>query len=318
MRARFTNLYRDHDVIPITAANAPFWIRETMLDHRSQAKPRRRPLDFHTFLRMLSPNIDAPVFAVGAPRSGTTFLGECLSALPEISYYYEPVITKAAVRLVYTGEWSEKKAARIYRSVYRWLMRYQLEPDLTFCEKTPGNCFIMPFLHRTFPGARFIHIVRDGRDSAISLAAKPWYQNAMRNTDERDPDGYRFGPGRRFWVEPERIEEYEATSDRHRCIWLWRRYVEEALAGSAELPADRLYMVRYEDLVSRPAAYGENILDFLGVAEPDSRKRFLDNISASAKTDSVGRWRSLLADDETESLQNEAGDLLRKLDYEIG
>ncbi|MEO1203568.1 MAG: sulfotransferase, partial [Pseudomonadota bacterium] len=274
---------REPNLKEIRLSNIHSWIRQTVRNDRSQRPPSDRPLTATTLLRMLRPNLREPVFAIGSPRSGTTFLGECLSQLPEISYHYEPVITKAAVRCVWTGAWSERFATAVYRTVFAWLMRIEYEPDLRFCEKTPGNCFILPFLHRAFPDAKFIHIVRDGRDAALSLSKKPWYRNDSRDSGERDPDGYLLGPSRRFWVEHERADEYERTGDLHRCIWLWRRYVEEALRGKSSIPDAQYYELRYEDLVAEPGKYATDIGEFLGIESSSSKARFRDGVVANAR-----------------------------------
>ena len=43
-------------------------------------------------------------------------------------------------------------------------------------EKTPQNCLRVPFLHAVFPDAKFIHIIRDGVESSLSIA-KYWQTN---------------------------------------------------------------------------------------------------------------------------------------------
>jgi hypothetical protein len=265
---------------------------------------------------MAAPNLKHPIFVVGAPRSGTTFLGACLSNLAEISYHFEPVVTKAAVRYIHAGEWSETKARILYRMTYAWLMRMSFETNLRFCEKTPGNCFIVPFLYRSFTGAKFIHIVRDGRDAALSLSRKPWYGNKSRDSGGRDPDGYLFGPSKRFWVEESRIDEYESSSDLHRCIWLWRRYVESALEGAESIPAEHYYQLRYEDLLSDPAVHADRILEFLNIGNSESGISFRDNIVASARADSIGRWKNEITVDQNRQLLQESGQLLQQLGYE--
>src|SRR4051794_41642074 len=78
----------------------------------------RRPFT----VRAVDPRLRKPVFVLGAPRSGTTFLGSCIGALPEVSYHFEPRVTKAAARLVYEGTWSERRAARVFRRSYRLLL----------------------------------------------------------------------------------------------------------------------------------------------------------------------------------------------------
>lgn len=316
MLKKLLETQRSRDIRPLNIFYLPLWLRWTWRGIRNNSTDRSyRKFSFYRLFRFIHPNLDCPIFIIGAPRSGTTFLGSCISYLPEISYFFEPVITKAAVRTVYTGEWNYSKASWIYRFVYKWLLRIQLEPDLIFCEKTPGNCFILPFLYRTFPKARFIHIIRDGRDSAISLAKKPWYQKAMNDKYRRDADGYLCGSGRRFWVEPDRVKQYENTSDRHRCIWLWKRYIEEAKKGSENIPNDQFLVIRYEDLVTNPEFNANRILDFLNINNINSREIFVETVNSRASKDSVALWKKELTDSEYKIMKKEAGDLLELLNY---
>jgi hypothetical protein len=308
----------DESPLPINLSNLKSWILKTYRSERvSSRNTPAGSLTLSRSIRFLAPNLRNPVFAIGAPRSGTTFLGECLAQLPEISYHFEPVITKAAVRYVHQRTWSDYKARVLYRTTYKCLMRLSRKTDLRFCEKTPGNCFIMPFLYRTFEGARFIHIVRDGRDVALSLSQKPWYRNESRFSGARDPDGYYFGPSPRFWVEPNRTDEYLHTSDLHRCIWLWRRYVEAAFAGAAIIPPDRCLQVKYEELLAEPGLVADSISGFLGIENPHSRDLFRRAVVSNARSDSVGRWSVELSSSQKERLLNEAGALLSELQYEL-
>ena len=302
--------------IPVSMRFLPYWIRETWREQKRTATRHPGPFEFRKLAQYLRPNLQNPVFAIGAPRSGTTFLGASLAELPELVYFFEPVMTKAAVRHVYLGEWPEWQSAFFYRSVYSWLMRVRHETESVFCEKTPGNCFIVPFLYRTFPGARFIHIVRDGRDSALSLAKKDWYANEAKGKYLRDPDGYLFGPEKRFWVEQDRVTEFENTTNLHRCIWLWRRYVEDALQGLGEVPSRQVYQLRYEDFLCDTGRYGNEVLDFIRVENPGSRKSFLQNLSETAHTDSIGVWRSGMSEAENAALWTEAGNLLQRFGYQ--
>ncbi len=315
MLNKIRKFHNTRKILPLSLLYLPYWLRWTLRDIRRKSPRRPRKFMLHRVLKLLSPNIEAPIFIIGAPRSGTTFLGSCIAELPEISYFFEPVITKAAVRAVYTKEWSSRKAGWIYRNVYAWLLRIQLDPDLRFCEKTPGNCFILPFLQETFPQAKFINIIRDGRDSAISLAKKPWYQVAMNGAYLRDPDGYLYGSGSRFWVESGRVDEYENTTDLHRCMWLWRRYLEEAKHGCEKIPEDQLLEIRYEELVSDPISNAEKILDFLDIRAMESRQVFIDTVHDRARKDSLDRWKSELTQSEKGVLYEEAGELLRALGY---
>jgi len=303
------------DPTPVGWRTLPRWLRVTKRLDRSLYQARSRPTSLRRVLRGACPDLRRPVFVVGAPRSGTSFLGDAIGVLPEVSYHYEPPITKAAARYVYDGLWSHKRARFFYRRVYAWLMRAHLDGDLRFCEKTPQNCFIMPFLDTAFDDARFVHIIRDGRDAALSYSKKPWLQSASKGSGKRESGGYLIGPTPRFWVEPRRRAEFEATTDLHRCAWAWRRFTEAALGDGLNLDEEKYFQVRYEKLVDDPRGIGDRLLDFLEVTAPDSRAAFHAAL-AEARPDSVGRWRGQLRDDDLELLQREAGSLLRTLGYE--
>jgi hypothetical protein len=154
----------DPSPTPITLLNLPAWARKTYraerryylrLGRSRRATPRR-------VLASVLPGLKRPVFLIGAARSGTTFLGDCVGRLPEITYHHEPPATKAAGRYVYEGRWGFRRSRFFYRMVYAWLVRVELDGHLRFCEKTPTNALLMPFLGRAFPDAQFVHIIRDG------------------------------------------------------------------------------------------------------------------------------------------------------------
>ena len=296
------------------------WARRTVVaDRRSYKRSRAkgRPLSLRRVLRALVPDLREPIFVVGAPRSGTTFLGVCLAELPGISYHFEPVATKAAARYVYEGRWKASRAGRFYRTVYAWLMRIHLDGDLRFAEKTPQNSLVIPFLYEAFPDARFIHIIRDGRDVALSYSRKPWLQASQAASGRYEPGGYRYGPYARFWVERERVREFETTSDIRRCAWAWRRFTEGALDAASNLPAGQYHEVRYEALVADPAGEAARLLGFLGEREDEPRGLFREAVVEGANPGSVGRWERELSGDQVQEIEEEAGGLLRRLGYAV-
>ncbi len=262
--------------------------------------------------RALDPRLRAPVFVLGAPRSGTTFLGSCIGALPEVSYHFEPRVTKAAARMVHDGTWSEERAARVFRASYGLLQVAAAEGGRRFVEKNPENCFVVPFLVRTFPDARFVQIIRDGRDVAVSHAEKPWLSAKSAGTGRRGRGGQAWGPWARWWVERERAEEFAAASDLTRTAWSWRRFTSAARTALAELPADRVLTVRYEDVVQRPDEAARTIAAFFGHAEPPESLRAA---LATADPSSIGRWRTALDAEGLADVEREAGALLRELGY---
>lgn len=318
LKATRSRIIGDHwreEIRPIQWYNLPFWIKYTIDEDLEHYQSKGRPISTHRWKHFVFPNLKKPIFIVGSPRSGTTFLGLCISELPEISYHFEPVLTKAAARYIYTNQWNQNRAKAFYKGVYAWLMRVHLDGDLRFAEKTPQNCFVLPFLYKTFPDARFIHIIRDGRDASISLAKRPWYRNDMKGSGAKEPGGYPFGPKARFWVEPNRVEEFETTNDLHRCMWLWRRYLEGVSTGAAQLPTHQYHELRYEDLVTNPHLESERLLDFLEITNPQSRAKFCEVVTKKAKVDSIGRWQVELSKEQQQQLEQEADEWLLRLGY---
>lgn len=304
-----------YKVKPIAWYNFHTWIWHTLVEDLRRYRHQKRSWSFTRFSGVLKPNLSRPLFIVGAPRSGTTFLGECIAELPEFSYHFEPVLTKAATRYIYEGRWENSFAAFFFKSVYSWLMRIHFDGDLRLAEKTPQVSLIISFLHQTFSDAKFIHIIRDGRDSAISLSKKLWYQNKMKDSGAKEPGGYPLGPKARFWVEQDRIHEFENTNDLHRCVWLWRRYIEIISEGLKGLPEKAYLELRYEDLVKHPTKEAIKILDFLEITNEESRGEFISYVEKFASPKSIGRWKEELSHSKLEELEAEAGSILRELNY---
>lgn len=315
MDTRLPEIPQAQSAESIDGSNLLYWARKTAKDDRRYYVRKSRAMSAQRIWGSLFPNLQQPIFILGAPRSGTTFLGSCLAEMPTISYHFEPVATKAAARYIYEGLWDFEKAKKFYTQVYAWLMRLYFDGDLRFAEKTPQISFIVPFLARAFPDAQFVHIIRDGRDSALSYSKKPWLRADAKSSNKVEPGGYQFGPYARFWVERDRVTEFETTTDIHRCIWAWRRFTEAVLNACDTLPPHRFYNIRYEQLVANPQQESDALLDFLKITDSESRCRFSQAV-AKAKQDSVGAWQRELSAEQVEQIEQEAGLLLRKLDYD--
>jgi Sulfotransferase family len=277
-------------------------------DRRRDPSLRKRPS-----VRALDPRLHRPVLVIGAPRSGTTFLAGCIGRMPEISYHFEPRLTKAAARCVYDGSWSERRGAAVFRLSYAALLLAALDGGRRFSEKNPENSFVIPFLAAALPGAQFVHIIRDGRDVAVSHAEQPWLSAASAGAGRRGRGGQLWGPYARWWVEPERREEFAEVADIVRSAWCWRRFTEAALGGLAELPPDRSVEVRYESVVRDPAGAARLLSGFLGASAAGHQAMAAG--LASAKPGSVERWRSALTGHQLAGVERETGELLTRLGY---
>jgi sulfotransferase family protein len=241
---------------------------------------------------------DRFVFVLGSPRSGTTFLAGAIGSVPGFVDLGEVAPVKAAVPKLASLPHAEA-AARLKR-ILAVSRRVGLVGDVRPVEQTPELAHIVGALPLAYPGARLVHIVRDGRDVVCSLLEKPWLRAA--GTDDA---GIRYGGYARFWVEPERREEFEAGSDARRAAWVWRAYVTAARSAT-----DATIELRYEEVTADPAAAAATL--GAALAAPVEQ---LESALARAHAGSVGRYRVELSDEQLADVEAEAGDLLRDLGY---
>lgn len=243
---------------------------------------------------------DRLVFVVGSPRSGTTFLASAIGSVPGFLDLGEVAPLKAAV-----SEWAALEPAESARRLRRTLAvarRAAFVGTVRPVEQTPEMAFLVRALPLAYPAASIVHIVRDGRDVVCSLLAKPWLRPSQARVDDA---GVPYGAYARFWVEPERRDEFEAASDARRAAWVWRSYV-----GAARSAAVPLVELRYEELSADPAAAAAHLAPAL-----DAPVEPLAAALARVHGSSVGRYRTDLTDGQLADVEDEAGPLLRELGY---
>src|SRR4051794_27962840 len=123
-------------------------------------------------------------FVVGCSRSGTTLLRALLDAHPLLAVPPESHFA-VAPRLRRLGRdpwfrlWGIEPpdlrgldVADAVRAVFAAYAAAQGKPR--YADKTPHYVSHLPLLAERFPEARFVHVVRDGRDVALSLLEVPW------------------------------------------------------------------------------------------------------------------------------------------------
>ncbi|HJQ83322.1 MAG TPA: sulfotransferase [Candidatus Binatia bacterium] len=260
--------------------------------------------------------LDRPVFLTGCGRSGTTILGTALSHHHAITYLNEPrhLWIRAYPE---TDIWSPRAAerrgvlvltaadCRLERS---WRLRrlFARETRATgrprLLEKLPINSFRLEFIRRIFPNALFLHIVRDGREVAASIAREC---EAGRWFGESD---YKWRLLVRFAEADQRTASLPALcrTEYERGLLEWRLSVETARRFYATVRGGRHLELRYEDLLADPPAMLARIERFLGVAPDPAVHAF--------GRDTVAR-RSPPAAAATDADLRIAGDLLATLGY---
>ena len=232
------------------------------------------------------------VFVVGCPRSGTTFMGRAIGGLPGFVDLSEVTPWKAALP-------TSPSAAEL-RSILERVRLIGLARGLRCVEQTPETSHVLREALEAYPQAQAVHAVRDGRDVVCSLLERGWLNAGKAGGDDA---GHAYGVEPRFWVEPERSEEFAQVSDARRCAWAWRRYVEAVRSAGA---GERLLEIRYENFSS----CAEELAAFLD-ANVSSAHRALDGF----RDTSIGRWRKELTPEQLADVEAEAGSLLAELGY---
>lgn len=252
------------------------------------------------------------VFIVGCPRSGTTFTANSIGNLNEFCDLGEVNRLKFGIPALYlrAREGESASVQKELRAILRRSQRISMASEFRPIEQTPESTFLIPELAAAFPQAKFVHMVRDGRDVATSLLEKGWM--AREGTDD---GGNPYGSYARFWVEPERAKEFSEASEATRCGWAWRRYETAAQLALAELPPERSLTIRYEEMARNPATMADRLAKFLSLPnQVDRVHQALSGVHAR----SIGNYRTALTTDQLRDVESEAAPLLRELGYMNG
>jgi hypothetical protein len=272
------------------------------------------------------------VFFVGCPRSGTTLLRRIADAHPELA------VARGTRWIAPTFECRRGLTAEGFvtpRLLERLNTPHRLErlaideDDLARAfgdgERVPFASFVaalfelygrrhgkrlvgeksasyvrhLPTLHRLWPQAKFVHIIRDGRD--VCLSVLDWRKGAAGFSTFSDEPVITTG------------------------VW-WDWHVRLGLEGAAGLEAELYHELRYESLVAEPERECERLCRFLGLAYDDSMLRFhegrmQDDPQLDAKkawrpvTAGLRSWRAQMSRQDAIGFEAAAGDLLDRLGY---
>jgi hypothetical protein len=137
------------------------------------------------------------------------------------------------------------------------------QKGLRLALKMPSIIDSIPFLAEALPQARFVIIVRDGRDVVRSIVKKEWLTDAGLKDNYwpyKTIDGH-LVPA---FVDDSVASSWKGMNAATRACYLWRRDVELGLniAKTASLK-DRLHVVMYEELRQQPREVMTRLADFL-------------------------------------------------------
>jgi hypothetical protein len=165
-------------------------------------------------------------------------------------------------------------------------------------DKTPMYMRHLFLLRRLFPDAQYVHIIRDGRNAAISFLSMP--------------------PGIAFetWAHPRSAADFASV---------WRTDVAAARKLGRRLGPDRYLEVRYEDLVDAPERVLRSICAFAGLpyesaiidyGGSESERRPHQQSLKRPLTPGLRDWRTEMAPRDVAAFEAVAADLLQELGYE--
>jgi hypothetical protein len=247
-----------------------------------------------------SPLRDRVIFCLGARRSGTYLVQRMITAHPAVSAvpseshlishgiapllerFHHGVKTSAQVGSVYADR---EVLLDAIRDLCDAVFAEYLEPGTTYVlERTPLHALHASLITQLYPDSGVVHVIRDGRDVALSLTRRNW-----------GPDS--IAEGAREWVDCIRGGR-EASR--------MKRYVE----------------VRYEQLLADPGPSIERTWEHLGLESSDEALRAaLSELGLERNVepgDRIGtdKWRSAYSRADLEAFESVAGPMLRELGYE--
>ena len=253
--------------------------------------------------------LDRPIVVVGSPRSGTTLLGNLLEYHPQLAQLVEPRLTwkygnDRKSDMLRPAD-ARPDVCRHIRDTFSRAVRDQGRERLV--EKTPSNSLRMEFVEKVLPGCLFVHTIRDGYESVLSIR-KFWQQHArgVRKDKLRErlgeldlrrapyyakeflrrtlPASFSGLVGQPVWGP--RIPGIDGLLQEldllEVCCLQWRMCVEQACAYGRQLPADRYMECRLEamspELLSK-------VLEFCHLEKtPEMEKGFAEQFDPKLTT----------------------------------
>jgi ABC-type multidrug transport system fused ATPase/permease subunit len=161
--------------------------------------------------------------------------------------------------------------------------------------KAPVYCRDIRLLNDLFPWARYIHVVRDGRDVAMSVL-----ERATRLKEA---------------IAATNVETVPIGAS---ALW-WKTMVETARRDGNRLGAPFYLEVRFEDLVDQPETVIQRIASFLEMSDTSSMTApMLGFASLDSVSNGFQDWRSQMRRNDVALFEALAGELLASLGYGRG
>lgn len=280
-----------------------------------------------------------PIVIIGAPRSGTNMLRDVLTTLPnfgtwpcdEINY-----IWRHGNRNSPTDEFSPDMAnLTVKKYIRNAFERICISQNINYVmEKTCANSLRVDFVDSIFPDAKYIFLIRDGRD-VVSSAIKRWtapldIPYLLRKARYVPVSDLPYYVVKYFYIRLQRLYSKEKRlsswgpkytdmaeivknkSLPEVCAIQWAQCVKRAENSFLTIEPERVFRLRYEDFVSDPLQQLINIADFLNIKFEDS---IMQNAVSLVSMKNVGKWKTDLDKTTLNSISSYLNPILIQYDY---
>jgi hypothetical protein len=165
-----------------------------------------------------------------------------------------------------------------------------------FLSKRTANNRRIRLLTTIFPDARYVHLVRDGREVTQSLSTVEWWNDHKVWWDGRTP------------LEMERAGQSRLAI----CARNWVNELRELRQQLAQVERDKVHELRFEDLLRNPVGELERIIRFLGLEIPAEYRNSIGALGLGPVRD---KWQSSWNETQLACVLHEAQPMLRELGY---
>ncbi len=162
--------------------------------------------------------------------------------------------------------------------------------------KRTANNRRLPQLNAIFPEAKYIHLVRDGREVANSLSRVEWWDDHTLWWDGRTA----------IQMEQEGVNRLTI------CAKNWVYEMQELKQGLASIPRSRVLEIRYESLLSEPLVQLAEMLKFLGLEFTDEYRDAITSLGLRYKS---VNWSERWTPEQMEMVLREEQSVLREYGY---
>lgn len=214
------------------------------------------------------------IFIISCARSGSSILGETLGQCPGLLYFGEELQhfwhTMGGLKSHHEIDEADIKDG-MADTVREEIIKPTLWHGQSPLDKCPPNILRIPFLANLLPEAKFLFLVRDGRDVALSLG--PGLSDGWSHLKPKN------------WETLSQVEPLPL-----RGALLWAQVNLKAAEDLARHACFRYKIVKYEDLVFNPVTCIAEIFDFLGIFE--GRLPALDFAQQNISNDALGGYQA--------------------------